>query len=134
MSVAVVLKALLLWMAILVCAVLNGTLREKALIPAIGAFGAQIASGILLCICIVLVALLAAPWFGPLPAPQYWLIGWFWLLLTLLFEFSFGRLIQHKDWAQLLRAYTFEGGNLWPLVLATTLLSPRLAAWLRGLL
>jgi len=46
--------------------------------------------------------------------PQYRLIGLLWLLLTLLFEFGFGRLVQHKAWAQLLRAYTFEGATSGP--------------------
>jgi hypothetical protein len=134
MPVAVLLKALVLWIAILVLAILNGTLREKALIPAMGTFGGLIASGVILSVCIALIAFLAAPWYSPLSSLQYWLIGLFWLLLTLLFEFSFGRFVQHKDWAQLLQAYTFEGGNMWPVVLAVTLLSPWLAARLRGLL
>lgn len=134
MPVADLLKALVLWVAILVLAILNGTLREKILIPAIGSFGGLITSGIVLSLCIVFVAILAAPWYSPLSSTQYWLIGLFWLLLTLLFEFGFGRFVQHKDWAQLLQAYTFEGGNMWPVVLAITLLSPWLAARLRGLL
>jgi len=134
MQVGVLLKALVLWIAILVLAILNGTLREKALIPAMGSFGALISSGIVLSVCIVLVAFLTAPWYGTLPSSQYWLLGLFWLFLTLLFEFSFGRFVQHKDWAQLLEAYTFKGGNIWPVVLAVTLLSPWLAARLRGLL
>jgi len=134
MPVAVLLKALVLWIAILVLAILNGTLREKALIPAMGTFGGLFASGIVLSVCIVLVAFLAVPWYRPLASSQYWLIGLFWLLLTVLFEFSFGRFVQHKDWAQLLQAYTFKGGNIWPVVLAVTLLSPWLAARLRGLL
>ncbi len=134
MPVAVLLKALALWLAILVLAILNGTLREKALIPAMGTFTGLITSGIVLSTCIALVAFLAAPWYGPLSPPQYWLIGLCWFLLTLLFEFSFGRFVQHKDWAQLLQAYTLKGGNIWPVVLAVTLLSPWLAARLRGLL
>ena len=134
MPIAVLLKALVLWLGILVLAMLNGVLREKALIPAMETFAGLIASGIFLSACIVLVAYLAAPWYGPLGSPQVWLIGLFWLVLTLFFEFGFGRFVQHKDWAQLLQAYTFKGGNLWPVVLAVTLLSPWLAARLRGLL
>ena len=133
MPAAVLLKALVLWLGILVLAILNGALREKALIPALGTFGGLIASGIVLSACIVLVAFLAAPWYGPLGSAQVWLIGLFWLVLTLLFEFGFGRLVQHKDWAQLLHAYTFEGGNLWSVVLAVTLIAPWLGARLRGL-
>ncbi len=134
MPVAVLLKALVLWIAILVLAIMNGALREKALIPAMGTFGALIASGIALSVCIGLVAFFATPWYGRLPASQYWLIGLFWLVLTVLFEFSFGRFVQNKDWTELLHAYTFKGGNIWPAVLAVTLLSPWLTARLRGML
>jgi hypothetical protein len=134
MPAAVLLKALVLWLAILVLAILNGTLREKALIPVMGTFGAQITSGIVLSVCIGLVAVLGPNWYDPLAASQYWLIGVFWLILTLAFEFGFGRFVQHKDWTELLQAYAFKGGNIWPVVLAVTFLSPWLAARLRGML
>lgn len=133
MALPVWAKAGALWFAILVLAMLNGALREKVLIPAMGSFGACAASGAVLAGCIVAVAFLAAPWYGPLRSAQWWLVGLFWLLLTLLFEFGFGRFVQHKPWAELLQAYAFKGGNLWPLVLAITLSAPWLAARWRGL-
>jgi len=52
--------------------------------------------------------------------------------LTLIFEFAFGRLVRHETWAQLLQAWTFRGGNLWPAVVAVTAVSPFLAARMRG--
>ena len=51
--------------------------------------------------------------------------------MTLLFEFALGILVQHKSWTQVLQAYTFAGGNVWPLVLLVLLLAPPLAKWLR---
>jgi hypothetical protein len=133
MAGSVWLKAIALWLAILFLAVLNGTLREKALVPAIGSFAAFIASGIALSGCVFLVAFIAAPWYGRLSSSQWLIVGAFWLLLTVAFEFGFGRLVLHKPWAELLEAYTFEGGNIWPLVLGATLVSPWLAARWRGL-
>ena len=133
MAVSAWRKAFALWLAILILAMLNGALREEALIPAIGPFGAFIASGTILSGCIFVVAFIAVPWYGRLSSAQWWLIGLFWLLLTLAFEFGFGRFVQHMPWAELLQAYTFEGGNIWPLVLAAALVSPWLAAKWRGL-
>ena len=52
---------------------------------------------------------------------------------ALLFEFGFGRLVQGKSWSELWEAYTFAGGNIWPLVLVVVLLSPWLAAKSRKL-
>jgi hypothetical protein len=127
------LKAFALWFGILILAVLNGTLREKILVPAVGTFGAALASGIILSVCVFLVAFAAAPWYGRLPSLQWLLIGLFWLLLSLVFEFGFGRLARHQTWLELLQAYTFKGGNIWPLVLVATLIAPWLSAKWRGL-
>ena len=134
MPASAFLKATVLWLAILVLAMLNGTLREKALVPNVGSFGAFIASGTILSICIFAVAWLGAAWYPRLSSAQWLAVGAFWLLLTLVFEFGFGRFAQHKTWADLFEAYTFKGGNIWPLVLAATLVSPWLAAKWRGLL
>jgi len=128
------LKALALWFAILVLAIMNGAFRESVLFPALGSFAGLVASGMLLCTCIFLVAFSAVPWLAPLDSRRYLLIGVFWLLLTLLFELGFGRFVQHKTWAELFEAYTFAGGNLWPVVLLVTSLSPWLAARLRHLI
>ena len=126
------LKALALWSAILVLAILNGALRERALIALFGSPVAELTSGVILCCCILLVAFLGARWYGVHSASHYWLIGAFWLALTLVFEFGFGRLVQHASWAELLRAYPFRGGNIWPVVLVATFVAPWLAAKLRG--
>jgi hypothetical protein len=133
MTRTVWLKASALWVVILIFAALNGILREKILMPSMGSFGALVASGIILAGCIFLVAFAAAPWYGKL-APAAWvLVGLLWLALTLAFEFGFGRFVQNKAWTELFAAYTFKGGNMWPLILVVILVSPWLAAKWRGL-
>lgn len=127
------LKALALWFAILVLAILNGGLREQALIPAFGGAAGLVMSGTLLSAGIFLVAWLGAPWYGPLTSRQWLGVGVCWMLLTLAFEFGFGRWVQHETWAKLLEAYTFKGGNIWPLVVMATFIAPWLAARIRGL-
>ena len=52
-----------------------------------------------------------------------WLIGVGWALLTIAFEFAAG-LAGGSTVSELLAAYNPLSGNLWLLVLATTLLSP----------
>lgn len=126
-------KAVVIWVAIVGIAVLNGTVRELLLVPAVGPFPAMVVSGVVLCACILGLAVATVPWYGGLSAAGYWWSGVLWLCLTLVFEFVFGRYVRHESWAAMLEAYTFKGGNLWPLVLAVTLVSPRLAARLRGL-
>lgn len=131
MTTPIWLKSAALWLAILVLAILNGVVRENLLIPVLGGFSGLFVSGAVLSLCIFLVAFAATPWYGSLASRQWLLVGLFWFVLTVAFEFSFGRLVQHRPWSELIEAYTFRGGNIWPVVLLATLLSPWLAAKLR---
>ncbi len=126
-------KATSLWFAILLIAILNGLFREAVLGPSLGSVSALILSGTILSIGIFCLVFLAIHWFGPLPAAGYWSIGVYWLVLTIVFEFGFGRFVLQKPWSELLAQYTFQGGNLWPMVLAVIVVSPWVAARLRGL-
>lgn len=44
-------------------------------------------------------------------------VGRTWLVLTVLFEFGFGRLVAKKPWRALLADYNLFRGRTWPLVL-----------------
>lgn len=125
------LKASALWLLILVCAVLNGGFREAVLLPRLGTTTAYALSGALLSTCIVAVSLVFVRWLGRLNTSQALSVGLFWLCLTLAFEFGFGRLVQNHTWSELLEAYTFKDGNLWPLVLVVTFFAPLLAVRVR---
>jgi len=131
MAISLVVKALIIWLVILVLAMANGLLREAVLMPALGTPAALVLSGLLLSVMILGVAYFSLPWLHIRRPAQYWLVGFGWLALTLVFEFSFG-FWQGKSWPVMLAAYTFKGGNIWPLVLAVTALAPYLAARLRG--
>jgi hypothetical protein len=130
--VAPALKAVAVWLAILVLANLNGLAREFVLAPALGPVGARFASGVTLSAIIFAAAWLAAPWLGRASAARWWATGALWLGLTLVFEFGIGY-AQHQDLSRLLAAYTFEGGNIWPVVLLAALVAPYGSARARGL-
>ena len=127
------LKAIAVWLAILLVAVLNGALRDAFLVSLLGSTAARFLSGIVLCVVILAAAALTARWYGLLLPSARWYIGGLWLVLTLCFELSVGY-AQHQSWQKLLDAYTFQGGNLWPLVLVTTFLAPWIGARLRGVI
>lgn len=124
------LKALVIWSGILVLAVTNGVLREAVLLPTLGIPAVLVVSGLVLSALIVGMAYLSLPWLRIRRSLQLWLVGFGWLLLTLVFEFSFG-FAQGKSWPVMLEAYTFRDGNIWPLVLAVTACAPFIAAKLR---
>ncbi|WP_373187768.1 hypothetical protein [Halopseudomonas sp.] len=131
MLTVVALKTLVIWVCILVLAVANGALRESVLIPGIGTPAALVLSGLLLSILIIGVAYLSFPWLRISGPVQLLGVGLGWLALTVVFEFSFG-FWQGKSWPELLEAYTFKDGNIWPVVLAATVLAPYIAARLRS--
>ncbi len=128
------LRSILAWLVILGLAITNGILREEFLIPALGKTVGLILSGVLLATLIVLVAYGLVRFTRGLTASQSLRIGVLWLGLTLAFEFGFGRFVQHKSWTELLDAYAFKEGNIWPVVLVVTLLAPYLALRLRAAL
>lgn len=131
MALGTVVKSLIVWLGILVLAIANGALREAILSPKLGQMSGIVVSGVLLSILIVAIAYLALPWLGVKGPRQLVAIGLVWLVLTLIFEFSFG-IIQGKSLAVLLEAYTFKDGNIWPLVLLVTTAAPYIAAKLKG--
>jgi hypothetical protein len=131
MAVQLAVRTLAVWMAILVLAVVNGIVRESVLVPALGSAPGLFLSGLLLSCFILIAAFLALPWLGARSTRQLLLVGIGWVLLTLVFEFSFGWL-QGMNLDELLSAYTFEGGNIWPVVLLVTAVAPWLAARLGG--
>ncbi len=51
-------------------------------------------------------------------------VGGVWLLLTIAFEFCFGRLVAKESWKELLAAYDMRRGSTWPLVLLWIALGP----------
>ena len=132
MALRMAFKALLVWLGILLLAIANGVLREAVLAPALGQPAGLVLSGILLSGLILLTAYLALPWMGRAQRASYLAVGTGWLCLTLVFEFTFGHAVQGRPWPELLEAYRFTGGNLWPIVLLVTAAAPALAARFRG--
>lgn len=130
MSRAIAARALLVWLAILVLAVANGALREALLTPRLGRSTGLLLSGILLSAVVLLVARISAGWLEADSATTSWWVGALWVGLTLVFEFSFGSLVQHKTGSEMLQQYLFRDGNLWPVVLVVILIAPRV--WYRA--
>lgn len=128
---ALTVRALAIWLAILTMAVANGVLREALLIPWLGKTPGLVLSGIFLSMLILVTTFVALPWLGADRLLQFIGIGMGWLVLTLAFEFSFGWL-QGKSWPTILEAYTFKDGNIWPVVLLVTAVAPYIAARCRG--
>ncbi|HEY8104977.1 MAG TPA: hypothetical protein VIE46_02655 [Gemmatimonadales bacterium] len=127
------LRALVIWVALLVVAVLNGGFREGVLTPRMSETVAHGASSIMLSAAILIVTAIAIPWIRPAVPRDAIAIGLGWLGLTLAFEFGFGRL-RGRSWPELLVDYNVLRGRIWVLVLMATAVAPYVTARARGLL
>jgi hypothetical protein len=113
------------WLLFVPLGVLNGAFREGLLNRWLGPGPALPLSGLSLALLILATVWWLLPALGPATPRMHWRIGILWVLLTVGFEFAFGRLVAAKTWEQLLAAYNPVGGNLWLAVLAVIALAPR---------
>jgi hypothetical protein len=127
------LRALLVWLGILVLASLNGALRDLVMTPRLGDPVARAISTVLLCGLVLLVTWATLPWISPKSRTDTIVIGTVWLACTLAFEFLAGHYLFRKAWAELLADYDLRRGRIWVAVLVVTLAAPCWIARLRGL-
>ena len=75
-----------------------------------------------------MIAYLTIRWIGAKQTRELLTVGFVWLLLTVAFEFLFGRLVMGLSWDRLGSDYNLLEGGLMPLGLLVLFFSPLLAA------
>ena len=115
------LQAFAIWVAIIPIAILNGGLRENVLFK----FGAiaQPLSGIILAVCIFIMAYIFIPKIKGCKKLDYILFGVIWFIFTNLFDLS-AYIMSGEGIAGLLKSYDITTGNTWVLVALSALISP----------
>ena len=115
---------ILAWLGGPLIGIANGTLRELAYKNRIGELTAhQLSTGSAIALFAGYFDVLSRR--HPLPSTRVALqVGAAWLVLTIAFEFGFGRGVAHTSWDELLADYDLRKGRLWPLVLAWIALGP----------
>lgn len=117
-------RATAVWGILLVAAIVNGGVRELALVPRIGPVAGHVVSTLLLAGAILLVAGLLGPWVGLPDRATALRVGCYWALLTLAFEFLGGHFLFGRSWHALLADYDVGQGRIWPLIPLLTALAP----------
>lgn len=121
----VVTYALAAWVALVVLAIANGALREAVFVPAVGTAAGQVASTLLLCVVVLLVAALYLSRLPVIPGRAELVgVGVLWALLTVAFEFAFFVGVMGESVATVAAAFDVSSGQLWVLVPLTTLIAP----------
>lgn len=122
------IKSVGIWLLIVIAAIINGAIRDKLLTPIIGAHLSLPISGITLSFLVLVITYFAIPFFGNIKSRVYILIGLFWIILTLAFEYLFGHYVIGKSWYEINQVFDVYNGNLFTVVLVVTGLSPWAAA------
>lgn len=118
-------KVIGVWFCFIPLAILNGGLREYVWHRFLSESTALALSGVLLAGLIYVVTFLLLPPIKDLTKKDCILVGGLWMCLTVCFEFGLG-LSSGSSWKELCQAYNPMTGNLWILVLLSTLCSPML--------
>lgn len=113
--------AFLIWVIIIPIAILNGGFREYVLVNLGGL--ARPLSGIILSVCIFIVAYLLVPKMKNCVKRDYIFFGVMWFILTNLFDLS-AYIKEGEGFAGLLQSYNIFTGNTWLLVVLTALFAP----------
>lgn len=117
------LKSLTVWICFIPAAILNGGFREYVLTKYMDTAQATAISGILLSVLILLITGLLLPRLVTLNSKESYITGGIWMLLTVIFEFISG-IGTGVSVDELITAYNPFTGNLWLLVVLTTMFAP----------
>jgi hypothetical protein len=108
-----------------VAGILNGVFRESFITPKVGEHAGHVISTIILiCVILVVTYLFINNLTINYTMTDLLLIGAFWLILTVLFEFGFGHYVVGHSWSRLFADYNILKGRVWSLVLLATFIAP----------
>ncbi len=130
MNKPVLIKAMLIWFAMAVTAIVNGLVREAVLIPELGEGVARPLSALILLSAVLVLAWVHHSWSRGVDFRQAWMIGLLWVTLTLLFETGLG-LMQGMTAAEMLATYHPLAPTLWLYVVLGILVVPVIVRCLR---
>jgi hypothetical protein len=120
-------RAALTWMLMMLAETGHGAVREIFIAPLIGALRARQLGVLIGSVIVLLIAWLCSRWLKANTPHKQWAVGLFWVVLTLIFEFSLGR-ATGASWSRLLSDYNPAQGGLMLLGLFVMFIAPRLVA------
>lgn len=121
-------RSIITWFLFIPIAILNGIAREFMYKPVVGDLVAHQISTVIACIAFFLLAYSLIKNKAVSETNRtLLLIGMLWVVMTVLFEFSFGHYVDGVSWEKLLADYNIFQGRVWGLFLLCMLVTPLLA-------
>lgn len=128
----VFLRGFLIWLLIIATETIHGILRTLYLTPITGDFRARQIAVFTGATLIFFISLIFIKWINAVKKMHLVIIGFLWVILTLVFEISVGRIFGFS-WSRILSDYNLAEGGLLPVGLVLMFLSPLVTAKLRGM-
>ena len=125
------LRALLVWLVIIAVETVNGILRILLLVPMIGDFPARQISVFTGSLLIFGVTLFFIKWIAARTRLQLLIVGIIWVLLTIFFEITLGRLVLNLSWDRITEDYDITHVGFLGFGLLFMAVSPLLASRVR---
>ena len=119
------IKPFLFWLPMILIAFANATIREVLLIKHLSEIRAHQLSTITLIIFCSIYTWYVLPYLDVHNSKKAFLIGLIWVVLTVAFEFTLGRLT-NKSWEHLFQDYNLLSGRIWLLFIICLFLLPYL--------
>lgn len=120
------------WLGLLLLAMLNGTVRATVLAPR---WGEETARRIATLVLLVALTAYVSWWNRRHPIPsdhQAWMVGLAWVVMTVGFEFGFGRVVAGLSWSAMVADYDVTAGRTWVLVPLWTAIAPEVVRRLQS--
>jgi hypothetical protein len=120
------IRYLIAWVPMIFIAIGNAALRESLFAPRMAELHShQLSTATAILFFAIYIGFMMR-WLKPGSSRQTLAIGLFWLVLTVSFEFLFGRFVMGHPWSKLLSDYNLSAGRVWPLLLLWITIAPYL--------
>jgi len=117
-------KSLGIWLLLAVSAILVAVFRVEVLLPQFGEQTAHQLGTILYLIFQFIIIYLFIRKMKIKDVKTLLGIGFFWVVITVIFEFVFGHYVMGHSWQKLFADYNLLNGRLWVLVLLNNIFAP----------
>jgi hypothetical protein len=125
---------LTVWLIIIFAEIIHGVLRGLFLVPVVGDFESRQIGVFTGSFIILIIACKTVRWIGAKIKTELMITGLIWMLLTIAFEISFGRIVMNSAWERILSDFNIFNGGLLSLGMLFLMLSPLIAAKIRGII
>ncbi len=126
-------QVVLTWVLFLPFPIINGIVREKVYRQFVGELLAnRISTVILIVLFLLYIYIVLGSKLSTLSSKELWIIGFEWVIFTVIFEFLFGHYGDHVSWQKLLENFNVFKGNWWDFFLLFQLFSPFIVKFIRS--